>query len=210
MKAFIYIGGHIYPENITEHPEKEDLVIAADSGYKNAISLGVSPSVLIGDFDSIDKANLEKAKEELEIIKLPAEKNYTDTQIAVDEALRRGATQLTVIGGLSGRLDHTLSTVAILKDLWAKKVYCVITSGKNRVRYINASSTLISRSGYKYLSLIADGKKVKGVTAEGCKYPLSNATLTDSMQYAVSNEITLNCAFISVKKGGLFVIESLD
>jgi thiamine pyrophosphokinase len=78
------------------------------------------------------------------------------------------------------------------------------------VRYIRSTSTLISRSGYKYLSLIADGEKVKGISLEGCKYPLENATLTDRYQYAVSNEITGNCALVSVKKGGLYIVESAD
>ena len=52
MKAFLYVGGEIRPENITETPKKDDLVIAADSGLLNAKALGVTPSILLGDFDS--------------------------------------------------------------------------------------------------------------------------------------------------------------
>ena len=51
---------------------------------------------------------------------------------------------------------------------------------------------------------------VKGVTVEGCKYPLKNATLRRRNQFAVSNEITGNVAFISVKKGVVYIIESRD
>jgi hypothetical protein len=40
MRAFIYVGGEIYPDNITEHPKGDDLCIAADSGYYNAEKLG--------------------------------------------------------------------------------------------------------------------------------------------------------------------------
>ena len=36
MKAFIYTGGEIDCAGITERPEEQDIVIAADSGYKNA------------------------------------------------------------------------------------------------------------------------------------------------------------------------------
>ena len=49
-----------------------------------------------------------------------------------------------------------------------------------------------------------------GVSIEGCKYPLENATLTSAYQYAISNEITGNCALVSVKKGGLYIVESAD
>lgn len=206
-KAFIYVGGDICPDNITEHPKADDLTIAADSGYDNAERLGDRVQILVGDFDSFDSSKVDG---KVEILSVPKEKDFTDTQLAVDTALKRGARDIVIIGGLSGRLDHTLSNLAILKELAEAQVYALITDGKNRVRYINSTSTLISRSGYSYLSLIADGKKVKGVSVEGCKYPLQNATLTDSYQYAVSNEITGNCALVSVKRGGLYIVESAD
>lgn len=207
MKAFIYTGGEIFPNNITEHPKADDLTIAADSGYSNAKALGDSVQILVGDLDSLDRSKIEDRPE---LIEVPAEKDFTDTQLAVETALKRGADDIVIIGGLSGRLDHTLSNLAILKDLSDRGVYAVMADGRNRVRYIKSTSTLIARSGYTYLSLIADGEKVKGVSIEGCKYPLENAVLNDRYQYAVSNEIVGNCALISVKKGGLYIVESAD
>lgn len=207
MKAFIYTGGRLDKEYVTEHPKGDDLVIAADSGYRNAISLGESPSVLLGDFDSLGDLNIP---ENVERMKVPAEKDFTDTQLAVDTAIRRGADEIVIIGGLDGRLDHTLSNLAILEDLNKRKIHASITNGYNRVRYINSTSTLIARSGFKYLSLICISERAKGVSVEGCKYPLKNATLNRDFQYAVSNEIVGNCALISVRRGGLYVIESRD
>jgi thiamine pyrophosphokinase len=207
MKAFIYTGGEIFPNNITEHPKADDLTIAADSGYSNAKTLGDSVQILVGDLDSLDQSKIDGKPE---IITVPAEKDFTDTQLAVETALKRGADDIVIIGGISGRLDHTLSNLAILKDLSDRGIYALMADGKNRVRYIRSTSTLIARSGYTYLSLIADGDKVKGVSIEGCKYPLQNAVLNDRYQYAVSNEIVGNCALISVKKGGLYIIESAD
>lgn len=208
MKAFIYTGGSIDHKGITERPEEEDITIAADSGYKNAKLLGVEPQILVGDFDSINKNEFEG--EGTEIITVPAEKDFTDTQLAVSEAVKRGAKQIVIIGGLAGRLDHTLSNLAILEDLHSKGVRATLTDGNNRVSYLKNDSALILRSQFKYISLIARSEKVKGVEIEGCKYPLKNATLTDKYQYAVSNEITHNCAFISVKKGAVLIIESKD
>ena len=207
MKAFIYTGGEIFPNNITEHPKADDLTIAADSGYSNAKTLGDSVQILVGDLDSLDRSKIEGRPE---LIEMSAEKDFTDTQLAVETALKRGADDIVIIGGLSGRLDHTLSNLAILKDLSDRGIYAVMADGRNRVRYIKSTSTLIARSGYTYLSLIADGEKVKGVSIEGCKYPLENAVLNDRYQYAVSNEIVGNCALISVKKGGLYIVESAD
>ena len=206
MKAFIYSGGSISPENIIEHPASGDMIIAADSGYNNAKLMGVRPDILLGDFDSLGENNIPSG---IKTLKVPAEKDFTDTQLAVDTALKNGADEIIIIGGLDGRLDHTLSNLAILEDLWEKKIFSLLTDGKNRVRYIENASTLIPRSGYKYLSLIARTKKLKGVEIKGCKYPLKNAVIDKNFQYAVSNEITENCALIAVRKGGAYIVESV-
>lgn len=206
MRAFIYTGGEIFKENITEHPKSDDICIAADGGYMNALALGEKVHILLGDFDSFT----QKLPEDVEVLRVPAEKDFTDTQLAVNTAIEKGADEIMIIGGLCGRLDHTLSNLSILDDLGAHKIHAVITDGRNRVRYLNSTSTLIAKSGYKYVSILAISKKLKGVSVEGCKYPLSNATLTRSYQYAVSNEITGNCALISVRKGECYIVESKD
>ena len=207
MKAFIYTGGVICPENITEHPKGDDLIIAADGGLLNASALGVRPDILLGDLDSLKDKEIPK---DAEVLRVPSEKDFTDTQLAVDTAVKKGASEVVIVGGLDGRLDHTLSNLAILEDLWGKRIHAHITNGQNRVRYINSTSTLIPRSGFRYLSILCLSEKVKGVSIEGCKYPLKNVTLNRSFQYAVSNEIEGNCALVSVRRGGVYIIESKD
>ena len=207
MKAFIYVGGEIFAENITESPKKDDLIIAADSGLLNAKALGVSPSILLGDFDSLGEPDVD---DDVRVVRLPAEKDVTDTQAAVDLALEEGAREIVIIGGLSGRLDHTLSVLAILEKLDAMHVHALATNGQNRARFLRNNSTLIARSKFRYLSLIAADPVVKGVTLEGCKYPLKKARLSRTHQYAVSNELVGNCALIDVRRGGVWVLECMD
>ena len=207
MTAFIYTGGIICPEGITDHPRGEDITIAADSGYRNAKLLKVNIDIAVGDFDSLDQREIGK---NTEIMTVPAEKDFTDTQMAVDVALSRNADHIVIIGGLSGRVDHTLSNLGILEKLYTIGIRAILADGNNRVRYINATSELIPRGHYRYFSLLAADSIVKGVTIEGGKYPLKNAKIKRTHQFAVSNEIEKNCALISVKKGGLFIIESRD
>ncbi len=208
MKAWIITGGTISPDNLPERPGKDDLCIAADSGLNNAKLLGIDVSVVVGDYDSL--GHRPKEREGVEIVTVPTEKDVTDTQLAVELALRRGATEVYVIGGLGGRLDHTLSNLAILEDLLDRRVSAVIADGQNRARLLRASSTILARSGYRYVSLLAVDPKVKGVEIDGVKYPLKNARLQRSFQYAVSNEMTGNCCFIAVRRGTLLVVESRD
>lgn len=208
MKAFIYVGGKIDPDFITEHPKGDDITVAADSGIRNALLLGDHIDVAVGDFDSFPERDIP---EDAEIVRLKPEKDLTDSQVAVEIALEKGADSFVIIGGLSGRLDHTLANLSILEDLTARGHYAIMTDGVSRVHYINGGSALIGRSGFKYFSLIAATDIAKGVSIEGAKYPLKNARLSRrNGGFATSNEIDGNCALISVKKGALFIIESRD
>lgn len=206
MTGYIFAGGEIFPEYITERPEEGDICVCADSGYENARALGVEPDVLVGDLDSIGEV-----PDGVEIIRVPAEKDITDTHLAVSVALERGARSVVIVGSTAGRLDHALSTIAILEDLYSRHVSAVVVNGQNRVRFIRNSGHILLRSAnYKYFSVIAADATVKGVSIDGAKYPLINKTLKRSEQFAVSNEIEKNAALINVKKGGVFIIESRD
>lgn len=206
MKAYIFTGGEIHHQYIEECPEDGDVVIAADAGYRNATLMGVHINILIGDFDSLGMIPDDVD----EVMQLPAEKDLTDTQVAVETAIERGADEIIIVGSTSGRFDHALSTLAILEKYHEKHLPIYIVNGQNRVRYIKNSGFIVIRSQYKYFSIIAADAKVKGVSIEGAKYPLINKTLTRDHQFAVSNEIEKNAALINVKKGGIFIIESRD
>ena len=207
MRHFVYAGGAVHPEFITEHPKGEDIVIAADSGYRNALLLGDKVDVLIGDFDSLGRENVPEG---IQTVTLPEEKDVTDTQAAVELALKDGASEIIIIGGLSGRPDHTISNLAILEYLNRRGVHAVITDGASRARFLRNSSELLFSCGFRYFSIIAADEKVRGLSIEGCKYPINNAVLYREKQYAVSNEITGNCALISVRKGGVWILETRD
>jgi thiamine pyrophosphokinase len=206
MRAFIFCGGEIFPDGIEERAETGDLVVAADSGYNNAQKLGAKIDLLVGDFDSIEKIPDDVG----EIFRVPAEKNETDTQLAVELALGRGADEIIIVGSTSGRFDHAASLLAILEDLWDKRIPAIVVNGHNRVRFLRNSGVIILRSRYKYFSIVALDEKVKGVSIEGAKYPLKNKEILRREQFAISNEIVKNCALITVKKGAVYVVESRD
>jgi thiamine pyrophosphokinase len=230
MNAYIFTGGSVNLKALKIDPEQDDLIIAADSGLSIAEALGLRVDILIGDMDSLKHSPKDS---QMEIIRLPEEKDVTDTQAAVELALDKGASGIYIIGGIGTRLDHTLSSIGILQKIerlfsaplgkrrrffgltkqakMARAVDTYITNGYNRIRYIRNNSVIIPKNPhYRYLSILAADETVKGVSVEGCKYPLQNATLHNYHQYAVSNEILGNCAFVSVQKGGVYIIESYD
>ena len=207
MKAFIFCGGEIFPQYINEIREDGDLVIAADSGYKNAIELSFPIDILVGDFDSLGKIPDGAG----EVVRLPAEKDVTDTQYAVDLAIKQGASEIVIVASTSGRVDHSMSIMAILEDLHSKKIRARIVNGQNRIHFIrNSGHIVIHDPNFKYFSLLAADDKVKGVSVEGGKYSLNNKTLERRHQFAISNEIVKNAALVTVKKGGVYIVESRD
>ena len=211
MRSYIFIGGGVDKASLESPIQENALVIAADSGYDNAKALGYAErcDFIVGDFDSTkEKAFCSRAK----IIRVPSEKDETDTQLAINTAIENGADELYIIGGLTGRLDHTLSNIYLLESLTNSGIYACICDGKNRVRYLKErSSLLIQKSEYKYFGLLPADREVKGVSIDGAKYPLKNAKLErNNPSFAISNEVAENFAMVSTKKGGLFVIESKE
>lgn len=223
MTAYIFTGGKLAVGSMDElglHMSEADLIIAADSGYNNASRLGVRPGLLLGDLDSIDRKKL--APDELlhiEKIIVPAIKDDTDTQLAVDTALSRGADEIYIIGGLGGRLDHTLSSVFLLEYIADRGADAVMTDGQSRVRVMKTAGEPISleipktfdgTDGFKYLSIVSLTDECEGVRISGVFYPLDGVTLKRSYSYAVSNEITSDHAEITLARGTMLVIESRD
>lgn len=206
MRAFVFGGGEIFPEYIEERPCGDDIVICADSGYKNACALGVKVDILVGDFDSLRDIPSDVG----EVVRVPAQKNSTDTQLAVDMAIERGAGEIIIVGSTSGRVDHALSTLAILEFLWEKRIPACVVNGQNRIRFIRDSGVIIIRSAYRYFSVVTLDKVAKKVSIEGAKYPLDKRDIERGFQFAVSNEIVKNAALITVKKGSVYIIESRD
>lgn len=215
--CYIFTGGRVYADTLGELGvilREGDLVIAADSGYLSARRLGVTPDLLLGDLDSLDRSALSADElDSIEKIIVSPIKDDTDTQLAVDTAIERGARHITVIGGLGGRLDHTLSSVFLLEDIVDRGVGAVMTDGRNRVHILKSSGDTVSlevNKGYKYLSLVSLTDKCVGVSVSGVYYPLDSVELTRRYSYAVSNEITADRAVVSLGCGVMLVIESRD
>ncbi|MBQ2766419.1 MAG: thiamine diphosphokinase [Clostridia bacterium] len=215
--CYIFTGGQIFADSLSElapMPENDALIIAADSGYLSARRFGVVPDILVGDLDSLDRSKLGAHElDEMEKILVPSVKDDTDTQLAIDTAIARGAKNICIVGGLGGRLDHTLSSVFLLEYITRQGAGCMMTDGRNRVHIMctHGDKQIITvERGYKYLSLVALSDVCRGVSVTGVFYPLDSVELTRRYSYAVSNEITAECAQISLCDGVMLVIESRD
>ncbi len=211
ITAYVFCGGEFFADNY--YPASPcDFSVAADSGMYTALVMGIVPDLFIGDFDSFDLSRLSPEKRELvkavPTMTYPAKKDLTDSMIAINVAIEKGADNIIIYGALGGRLDHTLSNVLILRHLRRNGIKALINNGKNTVRYIENESITVEKQ-YKYISLIALAQDARGVSISGAEYSLDNAVIeADRPYYAVSNRIVEKNCRISVKDGGLMVVES--
>ncbi|MBR2715936.1 MAG: thiamine diphosphokinase [Ruminococcus sp.] len=204
MKRCVIVGGADINDfnHIREIITEDDYVIFCDSGLKHLKGLGVSPNLIVGDFDSHENPNLD-----VETIVLPCEKDDTDTVFAVKEAVKRGFDEFILIGVIGGRLDHTLGNVSILLYLDSLSKKGVIIDDYSQMEIVSKKAALIDDS-YAFFSLLNITGVAEGVTIRNAKYPLDNAEITCEYQYAVSNEVVSGkTAEVSVQNGRLLLIK---
>ncbi len=200
-KCLIVGGGEIKNKDWLNYISMEyDYIIAADRGYKSLKEANVNIDIAIGDFDS-----LGFIPDDVEVIRLAIEKDDTDTISAVRYALDNSAKVITLVGGVGGRLDHTIANIQSLAFIASNgAVGRLLDENNELISLTSGEYNFPKRKGYS-LSVFAITDEVTCLRERGVKYPLVNATLTNKFPLGVSNEITSESAVISFKSGMLLV-----
>ena len=199
-RCFIFAAGTFY--GLRERPAAGDLVIAADAGYLNCKKGGIVPDLLLGDFDSMEVPDGAE-----HLVRLPVEKDDTDTLAAIRVALERGCDTVYIYGGTGGkRLDHTLANLQTLLFLRRKGARGYLYDDDFVWTAIeNESLTAEKTVEWGLFSAFCLGDRAEGVDEVGFQYPLSGALLTPEFPVGVSNHIMAPQATITVRKGALAV-----
>lgn len=198
------------------HLREDDTIICADGGYLHAREAGIIPDAVIGDFDSADFdeiANDLRAADpsgSCQILRCAAEKDDTDTMICLKYAIDRGFDEFTVLGGLGGRLDHTVANLQTMSHAVDTGKTIWFIDGNNRATLRKPGSLTVHKAeGFK-ISLFSYGDCCEGVSIQGVKYPLENCLLNNSFPLGVSNEFIEEKIEISHFSGKLLIILSHD
>ena len=184
----------------------EDFNIFCDCGLRHAKMLGIKPDLVVGDMDSFTGE-----LPECEMIKLPAEKDDTDTFFAAKEAMRRGFDEVLMLGAIGERFDHTMGNISVLMMLSKSFAEAKIIYDRSEISVISSdgdSNAALIDDGCRYFSLIAAGGPARGITIENAKYPLENGVITPEYQYGISNEVLPGkTAKATVTDGTLIVVK---
>ena len=187
------------PQNHAFKPNPGDLVIAADGGF--AQLGGVHADLVVGDFDSL---GFVPAGEH--VLRHPAEKDDTDTMLAARIGLERGYRAFVLLGGVGGRLDHTLANIQTLAFLRENGARAALLGEAETITLLQDESLRFRAGLSGIVSVFSFGAVVKGVFERGLAYALDNATLTDTNPLGVSNAFTGEAAEVSVREGRLLVL----
>lgn len=199
------VGAMPLEAQLAPRPRPGDLVIASDGGYAGLSALGITPHLVVGDFDSLGCVPDHPA-----VCQLPCEKDDTDTGHAIQLALERGYTRFVLLGCLGGRLDHTVANLQLLNDLSQRGAAALLVGNGQAASAVTDGSICFPASFRGFCSVFCLEGRAGGVTLEGLKYPLADAQLTERFPLGVSNEFLGVPAAVRVKHGTLLVIWETD
>jgi thiamine pyrophosphokinase len=183
-----------------------DYVICADSGYNHAVRMGAGVDLLIGDFDSLEGgADGCFARE---VVTYPAEKDSTDTELALAAARERGFADVMFLACTGSRIDHTLANILLLRLCAENGVDACIVNENNTVRLIVKEINIKLKKG-QTVSLVPVSD-CYGVTVRNLKYPLNVAELPLGSTRGISNVAVAENVYVSVRRGLLLVILAND
>lgn len=177
-------------------------VIAADAGWQQAGALGLTVDLAVGDYDSSPAPTHLPA-----VVRLPPEKDDTDAHYAAKEALERGFRDITLLGMLGGRADHSLAALATLLHLAQSGADALLADEHTEIRCTGPGNMLrVPRVEGAYLSVFPAAGQARGVRLRGVKYPLTDAVLRPAVPLGVSNEFAAEMAEVSCETGWLHVL----
>ncbi len=206
MKAVVISGGQpVSRERVDYHIKDADLIICADKGADYAVMYGIVPDIVVGDMDSVDSSGLSRIKKS-KIIISPAEKDYTDTHLAVIRALEAGADLIIILCATGLRSDHAMANTRLLLFINDNGALGKIVDDENTITLCTSETIFLNKKGTT-ISILSLSDKTKGITLEGFKYPLINQSADLKWTTGISNEITKDQARISLTGGCLLVFE---
>lgn len=204
----VLAGGDAVDPKLATRLPADARIIAADSGLAQAGLLGLTPDLVIGDLDSVDPTDLAEAQAaDVPVERHPEDKDATDLELALDRAVSMGHSNVILIGGHGGRLDHLLGNALVLAsdrfggvhvEWWISDTRVVVARSGEPTRLTGTFGDVVS--------LIAVGGPAAGVTTEGLRWTLDNETLTPGSTRGISNELIAGTATVTVSSGVLLLI----
>jgi thiamine pyrophosphokinase len=204
MEGCLLIGG-LAPsrELLGSRLEKCSIIVAADSGLSHAAELGLAPTDIVGDFDSVEK-ELMHTFPQITRHSYSTEKDETDTELGIELLRERGAGTLHIVGGGGGRLDHLYALLSLFHrpdppDHWY--------THREHIQCIGGSAR-IALPLNKRVSFFPVGEGECRMRSSGLKWPLDSLRWSTG-DFGVSNRTTAEILEVDMIEGKLIMMYDL-
>jgi len=208
-RAIIFTNGELHlPAFVPIQPAPGDILIAADGGAKHCLALGLTPHLVIGDFDSLEPQQVQALQAAgAELIRHPQHKDETDLELALSEALWRGVDQVSIYGALGARWDMTFANLFLIAHPAYRTLNIHLVDGLQEIFLLQPGQehSFHGQPG-DTLSLLPLAGPARGITTFGLEYPLHHGTLEFGSPRGVSNRFLQAHAGISLQEGLLVCI----
>jgi thiamine pyrophosphokinase len=200
--------------DLTAFSSEDTVFIGADRGALHLLEKGIIPREAVGDFDSVTKSEYVRIEDAvLTVGQFQAEKDETDTELAMERALAYRPEHIILTGVTGGRLDHMESALQLLYRFQIKHAQIVfsIRNLTNELSILTAGEhRLQSDERFPYISFFPFGGAVEGLTLTGFKYETVEARLEMGMTKFTSNEPLQEVCTISFHSGICLMVRSSD
>lgn len=208
-RAIIFANGRMQdPPDILSNRQPSDLIIAADGGTHHCKSLGITPNIIIGDFDSLDpKEVITYQQAGVEIYQYPIRKDETDLELVLQFTMKQEISELYIIGALGERWDMTVANILLMAHPMFTRLKIRLLDGSQELVLLRGEDQieLHGQPGFQ-LSLIPLAGDAHGITTHGLEYSLNDESLYFASTRGVSNVFLHDHAQVIVKEGVLLCI----
>lgn len=220
MRGIIGLAGDLYPNvQLKKFVSGKFYAVAADGGARHFEVLGIKPDVVVGDMDSINKKVLEKyKKQDIDIIKFEKQKDFTDSEAAVEVALGKKCDSLILLGAFGKRADHVFANKMMSVSLAMKGIPVVLTDGKTYFYTVSKYNSPFEVSlkdttpDEDVFSIVPAKTGYADLEISGLEYELKNFRMNFGSTIGVSNSPPVKnkkgIATINVKSGVVFFIHT--
>ncbi len=184
MKKYLISIGGGSTSNVLNIENNFDEIIAVDSGIDHLFELSLNPSTLIGDLDSISKSSLDKVKEKgIKIVSFNTKKDQTDFELAIDYLQEPDKSQIFIIGGESGEIDHLISIFLLIPS---KSFYEKITwlYGDKKIIFRKELNLNLQKSTKFSLIPLSD---LSNLSIDGAEWNLENKNIKFGQSLTLRN-----------------------
>jgi thiamine pyrophosphokinase len=184
-----------------------DVIAAADSGLVHAENAGVRPDWIVGDMDSLDNISRLDKYPPNRVIRYPADKDFTDTELAINLLWKKGCNNITIAGGGGGRLDHILAIAALFEREYPPRRW--FTSREKIVLVSNEFHHISKKS--RIVSIFPLGNGPWKAQSSGLKWPLDTAAASAMWKrgfFGISNTAETGEFTVKVSAGNFLIVIS--